>query len=226
MAIRYAPGEKYILYYFSNQHCVFEKRLYNRSKCRERWIMIKALYTFGVLSLISAGIMFVFCERLWRESLLNNRQDKSISITGVLQEGVTLKQQNKADTLSPLVKQAADFSQYINPPKPPPAPPKPQEPRIVSEPVAVLSAAKPQFTVIATSYYRSRPEKSVALIYEPGRGEHWVIKGESIGHFVIDSIKDGAVIYSDGSKLQEVAVQMKPPVQIAQSRNKATIIGE
>ena len=75
-----------------------------------------------------------------------------------------------------------------------------------------------KFKLLSTSYNRDRPEDSVALISEPGKGEHWAKVGDIIGNFVLERIESGVIIYRYGNQVNEMAVEMKTPVRIAQER--------
>jgi hypothetical protein len=142
-------------------------------------------------------------------------QDENPSIVEVFK---SLGNVNKADQdrVSPLVSQAGDFALIIDPPKPPAPPEKIVEsPKITPQPVALSPRPSARFRVLSTSYNRDRPEDSVALVSEPGRGEHWVKKGDFIGNFVLERIEPGVIIYRYGGQVSEMAVEMKPPVRIA-----------
>jgi hypothetical protein len=65
-------------------------------------------------------------------------------------------------------------------------------------PAARPAEPKPKFTLVATSYYRSRPEQSMALVSEPGSGSRWVKQGTHLGHFVVEKVERGMVVYRDG----------------------------
>jgi len=107
--------------------------------------------------------------------------------------------------VSPLVRQAADFARYLNPPPPPPPPP--------SEIAAESSPAPPvpvavKFDLVGVCYYALHPEKSFAFIDEPGKGLNWVKQGDSIGHIKIEKINDGSITVKDGQKTSEMTVKI------------------
>ncbi len=66
--------------------------------------------------------------------------------------------------------------------------------------------SKPKFVLAATSYYQTRPEKSMALVLEPGSGYRWVKQGERVGHFVVEIVEPGLIAYRNGDQLLEMAV--------------------
>ena len=111
---------------------------------------------------------------------------------------------SKADKISPLVKQAQAFALYLNPPPPP----KPRtterttKKRARTTPKPKTVAAK--FDIIGTSYYPTKPELSLALIDEPGKGLRWVRQSAKIGHLVIEQVKDGVVVIRDGERTYEI----------------------
>ncbi|MBN2019857.1 MAG: hypothetical protein JW749_06495 [Sedimentisphaerales bacterium] len=114
----------------------------------------------------------------------------------------------KAEVVSPLVKQATDFSRYLDPPPPPvvEVPPPPDELFESPQPISPVTA---KFDLIGTSFFASRPELSLCLIDEPGKGLSWVRQGSSVGHLIIEEVKDGEIIVKDGQRKFEMTV----PVQ-------------
>lgn len=119
----------------------------------------------------------------------------------------------KKDTqLSPLVKQAQAFALYLNPPAPKPEPEDPESPRAI-RPVVIT----PKFDLIGTSIHPTRPELSLALIDEPGKGLHWVRQSAKVEHLTIEQIKSGVVVVSDGSTTSEIVAER--PEKISLLRN-------
>ncbi len=190
--------------------------------------MKTALYTFSVLVLISAGIVFVRCGMLWLQNIPEIEQDPELPIEERFQKAVSSRENNKQQALSPLVQQAQNFAVYINPP--PPSKPK-QIPAVRTGSERNSSAVNlpnitAKFRLLATCYNRSRPEESVALVSEPGRGSHWVEKGELLGHFVVESVERGVIVYKHGDKLHEMKVETKDSIQIAQAQQQILEIGQ
>ncbi len=113
------------------------------------------------------------------------------------------QQSSKTDAQStPLVRQAQAFGLYLNPPKPEP---KPED--LEGSRVARPEVVAPKFTLIGTSFSAAHPELSLALIDEPGKGLHWVKRSSKIDHLVIEQIKDGSVVVSDGSRTFDIVAQ-------------------
>ncbi len=106
---------------------------------------------------------------------------------------------------SPLVKQAADYDRYLNPP-PPTAPTPPPSADVAPEQPAPSAPVSVKFDLVGTSYYASHPELSLALIDEPGKGLHWVRQGSSIAHLTIEKVGDGSITVRDGQRTSEMAV--------------------
>ena len=184
--------------------------------------MVRILHTISVLAMISAAGVFVFCavQQLHGAQETGGNPDLTIieefNMTGASGE------KDPQKVLSPLVEQAQAFALYLNPPKP--KPPKTREARIVPQQRALqalsqkITAAEstkltPKFTLIGTSYYRSNPDKSMALVSEPGKGVHWIKKGSNLGHFIVEEVKLRRIVYRDGEKLREMAIDTKEPVQ-------------
>jgi len=119
----------------------------------------------------------------------------------------------KKDTQdSPLVRQAQVFSNFLNPPKPQPLPEEQQaalevRPKIVT----------PKFTLVGTSVNTARPERSMALIDEPGKGTYWVKQASQVGHLKIEEIKNGLIVVNDNGRLSEIVAER--PEKISLLRN-------
>ncbi len=121
--------------------------------------------------------------------------------------------------ISPLVKAAQAFALYLNPP----AAPKSSKKAKVGRPKAVPRPSSPvsaKFNLIGTSYHPTRPEMSMALIDQPGKGFRWVRQSASIGHLIIEKIKDGVVVIRDGQKTQELVPSR--PVRRSLIKSKGT----
>jgi hypothetical protein len=67
-----------------------------------------------------------------------------------------------------------------------------------------------RFDLIATSYYAAHPEKSIALINQPGKGFSWVRQGDKVGYLIIEEVKGGVVVIRDGDRTYEVEAKRKP----------------
>lgn len=176
--------------------------------------MIKLLYSVGALSLVLAGVPCVLCCVQWR---LDAGQDRDVPGRVTMEKGRTEGRggpRGRDIIASPLVVQATAFALHLNPPKPPApvqAPARIAPPQPAPRPVA----SAPKFRLLSTSRHYSEPEKSLALISEPGRGERWIRKGDRLGHLVVENIRDGAIVYRDGNQLQEATVAARQPVELA-----------
>jgi hypothetical protein len=176
--------------------------------------MLKTLRITSILAAVLAAGLFV-CP-----AVFGFRSDKAVqeflSLPGVVEkfrqtQGSKTKQSK--DQVSPLVAQAEAFGKYLRPPqprkakkvvkgpKPPPGQPPPPPPPRVSV----------KFKVIATSFYATQPELSLALIDEPGKGRNWIRQGSKLGHLTIEQIKDGVVVARGGKKVFEQPVEARPP---------------
>jgi hypothetical protein len=110
-----------------------------------------------------------------------------------------------------LVVQAQAFAAILNRPAPAPAAKSVQTPVAASDPLPLLAPkTRPvmpsiNFKLVATSYYAGRPDKSMALLAEPGNkdGGRWVKEGAQIGHFTIHEIKQGVVVLREGDNVRE-----------------------
>jgi hypothetical protein len=187
--------------------------------------MDRVLKLFGVLLILSAGVILAACARDWQRR--NPDLDAFLAGPGAMESFTRLHSHDTAgreSARSPLLLQAQAFAQYLNPPKPQPttAAPIPTPSTTPLVPVIRPSAALPQFRVRATCYYPSQPEESRALIEEPGadsRNNRWVREGAHIGHFVIAQIRSGTVVCVCGDQKREMAVERRPsPMQFVKHR--------
>jgi len=112
---------------------------------------------------------------------------------------------------SPLVAQAKEFADYLNPP--PPVPSRPSVAVGTKPPIGVKPpppppdpSFSPKFTVVATSYYESQPDMSLVLIDEPGKGRHWIRQGAEVMHLTIEQVKEGVILVKGGESTYELAV--------------------
>lgn len=170
--------------------------------------MIKTLQITSILAVILAVILLVSSvvfgvqkdERI--EKFLDSPSVKELFAK--VAEGVV---KGKVGQSSPLVDKAQRFASIINlevnKPKVPLT--RKQIPAIVRPEVVT-----PKFPLIGTCFCESNPEQSLAFINEPGKGLHWVRQGSSVGHLVIEQIKDGIIVIRDGQRTFEMLVEQEP----------------
>ncbi len=182
--------------------------------------MIKLLYIISLLALISAGVLFAHCGMLWLQGVPQDKNNPEISILEKFQTLRSFSKKNNQVVIPLLVKQATTYALYLNPPEPP-APQKIPQPQKTVHRTLVTT---PKFRLLSTSYYRSNPEKSLALVSEPGKGDHWIKKGERLGQFVVESVEKGAIIYRDGNQLREMKITIKETVQLAQLKSNLSVL--
>ncbi len=121
-----------------------------------------------------------------------------------------------ASKISPLVAQAQIYAKLLNPP----ARPKPQTTnklvlaesmtRTATAPILPRVQATPQkvspsFKVHATSVFAKHPERSMALISEPGKGMFWIRPGHMLGYLKVTEICKDAVVYEFKDTVGQVA---------------------
>lgn len=157
----------------------------------------------------------MLCVILWLQDDLQGKDNPEIS---VIEKFETHKSSNKKSNqifIPPLVQQAKAYALYLNPPKPP-------APKIISrpqKPVYRPPVTTPKFRLLSTSYYRSNPERSLALVSEPGKGDHWIAKGERVGNFVVERVENGSIVYRVGNQSHEMKITINQSIQIAQIKS-------
>ena len=175
--------------------------------------MIKTLRITIIVTAIVAGLFFIL------SAMFGLRRDKdkeaflaNPSITATIKKGTVKRDTSEQDV--PLIKQAQGFALRINPPAPP---------KVEAHVEATKPVETPKFRLLGTSYYPDDPSRSMALIDEPGKGMHWVVPSDKVGHLVIIQITDGKIGYTDGQKNMEMLIE-KP--QTSQQINVISVNGE
>ncbi len=119
------------------------------------------------------------------------------------------------DSASALVQQARCFGDYLNASTASTArarhPSKRPAHRFEPGATVDVQAARPQtvtprFQVTAISIYPSQPERSMALISEPGTDPRWVKCRDKVGHLSIEAIHRQQVVWRCGVQTGRVAV--------------------
>jgi hypothetical protein len=171
--------------------------------------VVKAIQILGVLALLSGGIMLVHCAAQWFQGAPQNEHNPKLSIVEVFKRTDGHDAKGRQTTLSPLVRQAEGFALYLNPPAPREQNQKPSLPEkknvVKRNPDVRPVKLSPKFELHGISYYRSKPEESMALVWEPGSGYRWIKQGEKLGHFVVEQIKSTVILYRDGQRTHEMA---------------------
>ena len=175
--------------------------------------MIKLIYAVSLLMLVAAGAVFTLSGKLWSQDMAVNQSSSETSVVERFQTLGNLQGDKGRDSEPPLVKQATAYALYLVPPAP--------KVRTtagntrITPTVQRPAGMQPKFRLLSTSYCRSSPDLSWALVSEPGKGDHWVKKDARLGHYIVDSVKDGSIVYRDGSRLHEVKIPEKQTVQLA-----------
>ncbi|UCF14253.1 MAG: hypothetical protein JSW59_12635 [Phycisphaerales bacterium] len=193
--------------------------------------MIRAVQMLGVSALICAGGVFLHCTDQWLHGAAGSEPEPGLPVTERFRQAGGGAGGNQ-ETVSPLVEQATAFAQYLSPPEL--TIPR-QDTRVASTTKKTPSLVKlaettAKFTLVATSYYGARPEKSLALVSEPGRENRWVRPGERLGHFIIESIEQGSIVYRNGDRSGQMAVgtdisgrrEEAPEVKLASGQTEGT----
>ena len=188
--------------------------------------MIKTLRITSIIAAVLAAGFIVF------PMIFGFRSDEDIerflnspSVIDRYRQAKGGKAQPDVET-SPLVAQAMKFAGYINPPKPervarPPAVKGPTGTK-PPPPAPVPETTTAKFTVVATSYYESRPDMSLVLINQPGAGLRWIREGAEVMHLTIERIKEGAILVKGGQGVFELAVPKVREVNLLEGAPSAS----
>lgn len=192
-------------------HCGLAER-------RSLHLVERVLRTFAVLALVSSCVVFVLTIVQLSKDTPASRWSREISIMDRFREardrGEAMNPQGTGG--SPLVREAEAFASYLNPPR--------QQVEKSKSAVAASNSSRttyipspepvrltPQFKLAGTSYYRLKPEESMALVWEPGTGYRWIKQGARLGHFVVAEIEPGRIAYLDGHVRGEMQVETELP---------------
>ncbi len=172
--------------------------------------MIKTLRITSIVAVVLAVVIFVFSVSYGFRSDENIK--KFLSSPGAVEKFTAAEGQRAQASnsqISPLVQQAQAFALYLNPPAP--KVPKNLQAGHGSGTIGSQLNVTPKFKVIGTSYYEQRPELSLVLIDEPGKGIHWVKQSTTVGHLFIEQVKDGLVIVKSSTETFELFAERNPP---------------
>ena len=185
--------------------------------------MVKMLYVVSLFCLMGASLLFGRCGLQWIQGVPPDEGEPWLPVTERLRARQSLQGRDQA-AASPLLEEAEALARYLNPPKPPPR----QETSLPTVgathaspvPVPRPPSPAPQFRILAISYYRSNPEKSLAMIWDATKGGYWIKKGDRLGHFVVERIEKEAILYRDGDQLRQMAVAVKQSVPLAKLKSQ------
>jgi len=185
---------------------------------------------FRITSIIVAVLATVFVVA--SPVVLGSQNDKDIEeflkSPGIVEEFKKAggeKVRRTDGQISPLVKQAKSFALYLDPPPKPKTKAKPTKkykPKATPKPAGPVTT---KFKLIGTSYYASRPDLSFALIDEPGKGFRWLRQSSSVGHLVVEEIKDGIVVIRDGQRTYDLVAERKPRKSLVRGKDTAPATG-
>jgi hypothetical protein len=167
--------------------------------------MIKTLRFTSCFTVVLAVIFFIFPVVFGVRGVQQVHQiEQFLNSVGAIEQfkqarGVQVD--NKQSETPPLVKQAEVFALYLNPPPKPVT--VPTASRIEPRPKSV----SPKFRLVGTSRHSLHPQLSLALIDEPGKGLRWVRQESSVGHLVIEQVKDGLIVVRDGENTFELVAE-------------------
>jgi len=179
--------------------------------------MTKALRITSV-AVAAAAVLLVAIPAVFSRGM--DEQTKSLlNSPGVLETVNKAASVKASGTISPLVQQAKGFAAYLNPP-PPPSPNPPQNSRAAIRPQTPVA---PKFDLVATSYYPLRPDMSLALVDEPGKGLRWVRQSSKIGYLTVEEIKDGKVVIRDGTRTYEIEPKRTPRRSLIKGESTAVL---
>jgi len=179
--------------------------------------MVRVLQIFCVLICLSTGAVLALC--------VHDLGYENPAVEGICRQPSILQRfeelRSQRDTLTeknaPLVVQASAFATYLNGP----VEHESKEvvvagrraPRNIAKVPKIRVVPSAKFKLKGTSYYPNRPERSIALIAEPGstdENQRWVKEGERLGHFVVHEIRRGVVVYRDqNEQLHEMSIERK-----------------
>jgi len=190
--------------------------------------MIKTLRITSIIAAILAVGLFVFPVVFGFRS--DEEIERFLKSPGAIEKFRQAKgsgTRGNGDQISPLVKQAEGFALYLNPPTKPKEPERQGQPPVEKVPEIPRGPVTAKFTLVATSVNEARPEESLALINEPGKGLNWVRQSNVVGHLTFERIEDGRVILKGGKGTSVLSVEARPPRRsLLADSSSASIVSE
>jgi len=176
--------------------------------------MIKTMQMTSLLAAVLAGGMFLLPAAFGAKSNAElERMLKAPNAVEKYQKSKGRSARKGDEQIPPLVKEAKSFALYLNPPRKPMPKPRPRSTSAKHEPKAkVTPKTEPKakvsakFKLLGTAYYPSRPELSMALIDEPGKGLSWVNQGQELNHLLFKDIRDGVLTVQDSKGPRQISV--------------------
>ncbi len=176
--------------------------------------MIKTMQMTSLLAAVLAGGMFLLPAAFGARS--NDELERMLKVPNAVEKYQKSKGRSASkggDQTPPLVKEAKSFALYLNPPQKPRPKARPRstsakrepKPKAIpkTEPKAEVTA---KFKLLGTAYYPSRPELSMALIDEPGKGLSWVSQGQELNHLLFKDIQNGVLTVQDSKGPRQISV--------------------
>jgi hypothetical protein len=181
-------------------------------------MMVRIAQVISVLIFAAAGLLFA-----QEITVLVRDEPRAEPVTGPsaterFRQGRS-GQSDESERQPPLIEQAQAFALYLNPPPPPVASAPAPRPAAAGMPTLVRSsrtvadaspvqppASSPKFELYGISYYRAKPEQSMALVLEPDGRCHWVRPGDQLGHLTIERIDSTSLVCREGTQTHVVAL--------------------
>lgn len=189
--------------------------------------MIKTLRITSVIAAFLAAVVIAFPAFFGAggdeetEKFLNTPS----AVEKFLKDSTRARSKAGKDQVSPLTKEAMAFALYLNPPPPS----RSRAKRYVT----ARKGSKPsprsvsvKFSLVGTSLHSSDPNRSMALINQPGSGYRWVRQNSKVGHLLIEQVKDGFVIIRDGKKSIELIPIRKKHINLLKGASAPAETGQ
>jgi hypothetical protein len=180
----------------------------------------KLTHTAGVLALILAGLVLWHARVQW---LREDPSDDRISPASIREQLRIRQDPGRDEGPRPglLVEQAMAYARCLNPPRQAAAAPSPP---VMAAPVARPISPTPPFRLAAISYYRSDPERSLAMVSDAGRSSYWVRRGDHVGPFVVERIEKQTITYRNGDQVAQMALVAREPVPLGRLKPRETLV--
>ena len=193
--------------------------------------MIKTLRITSVIAAFLAAVVIAFPAFFGAggdeetEKFLNTPS----AVEKFLKDSTRARSKAGKDQISPLTKEAMAFALYLNPP--PPQYPRAKRYGTARKGSLISGSPSPKsvsvnFSLIGTSFHSSDPNRSMALINQPGSGDRWVRQNSEVGHLLIEQVKDGSVIVKDGKKSIELTPVRKTYINLLKGASAPSETGQ
>lgn len=165
------------------------------------------MYTLRITNVVAAiltGFLFIFAVAFGIRQ--NEESEQFLDSPCLRKKSSNIKHKNIISSqkqISPLIKQTEALSSYLTSKSELPTASSVGRSINILRPPAVTH----NFKLLGTSYCKSNPDMSLALIDVPGKGQRWFKQSSEVGHLHIEEIKEGLITLKSRKETFKLTIQ-------------------